>query len=115
MNDLIGRLRMLRTEAVSINATLVDYLKQVFGPTKPMFRRLPDPRREASQCYHHRRVTTPNDSLLTLGRNAKVRILGLWAVFVLAVFTLPDFAGLAAPNWRPLLEQVRVFRFDHVC
>jgi hypothetical protein len=33
---------MLRAESESINATLVDDLKPFFGPTKPMFQRLPE-------------------------------------------------------------------------
>jgi hypothetical protein len=66
MNDLIARLRMLRAESESINATLVDDLKPFFGPTKPMFRRLPDSNEK------RRNVTTTCSCLMSLATSGKI-------------------------------------------
>ncbi len=66
MNDLIARLRLLRAEAESINATLVDDLKPFFGPTKPMFRRLPDSNEK------RRNVTTTCSCLMSLATSGKI-------------------------------------------
>jgi len=66
MNDLIARLRMLRAEAESINATLVDDLKQFFGPTNRCFRRLPD------SDEKRRNVTTTCSCLMSLATSGKI-------------------------------------------
>lgn len=66
MSDLIARLRTLRTEAESVNATLVDDLKPFFGPGKPMFRRLPD------SDEQRRNVTTTCSCLMSLATSGKI-------------------------------------------
>lgn len=66
MNDLIARLRRLRAQAESLNATLVDDLKPFYDPSQLMFLRLPDSDKK------RRNVTTTCSCLMSLATSGKI-------------------------------------------